>query len=139
MSTGAGGSTGSGQQGSLRVLLVEDSRILTQRLLELICDDAGVQPVGAVATEAEAIAAIAQQTPDVVVLDLRLKEGSGFGVLEYLRQQPRRPVVVVMTNYALPQYRQRARELGAEYFLDKMREFEQLPDVLRAVRAATST
>jgi hypothetical protein len=37
----------------------------------------------------------------------------------------------MLTNFALDQYRQKCRQLGAEYFFDKTTEFEKVLDVLR--------
>jgi two-component system, OmpR family, response regulator len=135
--SGPAGGRQPGPQGParpLRVLLVEDSKILAQRLLELLSQGGQVEVVAVVDTEADALEAIQAHSPDAVILDLRLRQGSGFGALERMNALARRPVVVVMTNYALPQYRRRATQLGAEYFLDKMRDFETLQDVLRAIR-----
>lgn len=120
-------------EATLRVLLVEDSPLLSERLLELLADIPGVVTLPAVATEAGAIAAIADMVPDVVVLDLRLKEGTGFGVLRVLKLLKNAPVVIVLTNYALPQYRIQAEAFGVPYFLDKARDFDQLPAVLTKI------
>jgi len=118
----------------LRVLLVEDSRLLSERLLELIAAEDGVSAVAAVATESEAVEAVRELHPDAVILDLRLREGTGFGVMRYINTLVDRPDVVVITNYALPQYRQQAHRLGARYFLDKTQEFDRLPEVLKTLR-----
>ena len=118
---------------TLKVLLVEDSPLLSDRLLELLSDIPGVVTLPAVATEAGAIAAIAELAPDVLILDLRLKEGTGFGVLRVLKLLKRAPTVVILTNYALPQYRLQAEAFGVPYFLDKARDFDQLPTVLAQI------
>lgn len=118
----------------LRVLLVEDSRLLSDRLLELISGIEGVTSVGAVVTEADAIVAVSTAHPDVVLLDLRLKEGTGFGVLRQLLPMKSPPLVVVITNYALPQYRREAEALGARHFLDKTQEFDQIPALLKSLK-----
>jgi len=117
-----------------RVLLVEDSRLLSERLLELIAAEDGVSAVGAVTTESEAIDAVRDLHPDAVILDLRLREGTGFGVMRFINTLSDKPEVVIITNYALPQYRQQAQRLGARYFLDKTQEFDRLPEVLKQLR-----
>ena len=121
---------------NLQVLLVEDSRHLSERLWELIGQTRGVQPMAVVDSESGAIAAIESAAPDVVILDLHLREGSGFGVMRHLVKQPARPVVIVLTNYALSQYRRQAEALGARYFLDKAQEFDRLPGILAELRDA---
>ncbi len=48
---------------------------------------------------------------------------------------PKRPTTIVMTNYALPQYRERARQLGVEHFLNKGKDFERLPQIVADIQA----
>jgi DNA-binding NarL/FixJ family response regulator len=68
-------------------------------------------------------------SPDVVILDLHLRTGSGFGVLRRLRG-PERPKVIVLTNFDVPAYRREAESLGADAFLDKSRDYGHLPELL---------
>ncbi len=117
-----------------RVLLVEDSVLLSERLVELISDTDGIVTIAVVATEHEAVEAIQKHRPDAIILDLRLKEGTGFGVMRFVNTLPARPQTVVITNYALPQYRKRAEALGVRYFLDKTQEFDRLPGILGELR-----
>lgn len=112
----------------LRVLLVEDSRRLAERIRELIELNEEAIVVKTVFDEESAIEAARKERIDLIVLDLQLQSGTGFGVLEQLG--PRRPPVVVLTNYALPQYEKRAHDLGVEYFLDKSRDFERLSEIV---------
>jgi len=118
----------------LRVLLVEDSQLLSDRLLELMSDIDGVAPIGAVTTESAAINSIETQHPDVILLDLHLKEGTGFGVMRHINTMAAPPAVVVITNYSLPQYRKQAEFLGARFFLDKTQEFDRIPETLELLR-----
>jgi DNA-binding NarL/FixJ family response regulator len=115
----------------MRILLVEDSRLLAQHLIEQLAAIPSVETLGVADTEQQAIASIADKHPDLVVLDLHLKQGTGFGVLAAVAKLDKRPVTIVLTNYALPQYRERANALGARYFLDKSNEFERLPVIIR--------
>jgi DNA-binding NarL/FixJ family response regulator len=112
----------------LRVLLVEDSQILAERLREALAALHGVEVVGTVDTEREAIAAIRSGSPDLLILDLQLKQGTGFGVLKSLGAV--RPAVIVLTNYALPMYQKQAKEYGVVHFLNKSRDFERLTDLI---------
>jgi len=116
--------------GTLNVLLVEDSRVLADRLIELIDQNSAVNLVGKVDTERDAIALLRCTAVDVVILDLRLKQGNGFGVLKSLPGKTPRPQVIVLTNYDLPEYRRMATQLGADFFLDKSREYHRLPEIL---------
>jgi two-component system, OmpR family, response regulator len=119
----------------LRVLLVEDSRMLQDRLRETLAGLAGVEIADAVDSEADAVEAIRKGACDAVILDLHLRRGTGFGVLrEIARHRGRAPAVVVFTNYDLPEYRRTAQSLGVRHFLDKAREYERLPTLIEELR-----
>ncbi|MFO7325825.1 MAG: response regulator [Pseudomonadota bacterium] len=117
----------------LRVLLVEDSPRIAERVRELLVQEEGVRVLETVADERSALRALTEQAVDVLILDLQLKVGTGFGVLEALGSH--RPMIIVMTNYALPQYRERARQLGVEHFLNKAMDFERLSDIMAEMRS----
>jgi len=121
----------------LRVFLVEDSAVIRERLTETISSLDHVEVIGHAETEADAIAALQAAVCDAVVLDLQLREGHGFNVLKALRgASPRRPIIVlVLSNYATPQYRGRSMEIGADYFFDKSREYDRLCEVLEELVA----
>ena len=130
--------------GSVRVLLVEDSGVLAGRISELIHRLPRVDLIGTVETEADAVERIAASTPDVLILDLHLRDGSGFGVLRALARagDAPRPKVIVLTGFDLPQYRREAETLGVDAFLNKSRDYHRLPVLLSsyaAQRSAPST
>jgi len=119
---------------TLRVLLVEDSALLAERLRESLDGLENIVVVGVVADESSAVSAAREQRADVIVLDLQLKEGTGFGVVRRLGRD--RPKIIVFTNYMLPEYRRRASALGVEYFLDKSLDYERLPQLIQELGAA---
>ena len=114
----------------LNVLLVEDSPVICGLITNIIGEVPGVRLAGSVGTEADAIAEVRDGRVDVVILDLQLRAGTGFGVLRAMRKLARRPDVVVLTNFALSTYRETALQLGATHFLDKSRDYDRLPDIL---------
>ena len=119
------------QSPSLRVLLIEDSALLAARLIELVNGLPDVESIDTVDTEADALDRISEVSPDVLILDLHLREGSGFGVLRSLALSTRpRPKIIVLTNFGLPEYRREAESFGVEAFLDKAREYFRLPSLL---------
>jgi DNA-binding NarL/FixJ family response regulator len=119
----------------LRVLLVEDSKVLTERLIEAIRQIPEVDLVGTADTEAAAIATVKRESIDVIILDLHLKQGTGFGVMRALAGSAVKPRIVVLTNYDLPEYKNAATALGATHFLDKARDYGRLGEVLREICA----
>lgn len=123
-------------QPKLRVLLVEDSSRITELLRELVETEIGAEIVYVAVDEQGAIRAVQDYDADIMVLDLQLRQGTGFGVLRALGS--RRPITIIMTSYDLPQYRAAATKLGVEYFLDKTMGLECLPGIFSKISAQRS-
>jgi len=124
----------------LRVIIVEDSAIIRARLAESLGEMPNVEIVGQVETEAEALALLKEARWDAAVLDLQLKQGTGLGVLKSLAHgaRPANTKIIVFTNYAFPQYRDRSLSFGADFFFDKSREFYRVREVLADLAAEGS-
>jgi DNA-binding NarL/FixJ family response regulator len=116
---------------ALRVVIVEDSPMIRARLTESLAEISGLEVVGAAETEPDALALLRGTAWDAAVLDLQLRRGTGLGVLKALGERPPNTTIIVFTNFAFPQYRQRSLELGADYFFDKIHEFHRVREVLR--------
>src|SRR5258706_7444146 len=97
-------------ESKLRVVIVEDSAIIRARLAESLSEIGNLTIVGQADTEAEALELLSGGGWDAVILDLQLKQGTGLGVLKKLRDEgrPTHSKVIVFTNYAFPQYRDRS-------------------------------
>jgi PAS domain S-box-containing protein len=112
------------------VLVVDDSPVVRNRVRRLLADTPGVRVVGEAEGVADAVAAIRLSRPDAVILDLRLKGGTGLEVLERVQDLAPPPRIVLLTNYDQQEYRDAARALGAVHFLDKSREFDRVAEAL---------
>jgi len=125
----------------LRVAIIEDSAIIRARLSEALAEIPNIEIVGHAETESDAIALLEGNDWDAAVLDLQLKEGTGLRVLQKLRQdgRPGSSKVIVFTNYAFPQYRDRSLMFGADFFFDKSREFHRVREVLADLASALPT
>jgi DNA-binding NarL/FixJ family response regulator len=118
----------------VKVVIVDDSAAVRERLAIMISDLPGFEVSGQAEDVQEGIRLIRELKPDVVLLDIRMREDSGFNVLKYIRNgiQPK-PLVVVITNYPYPQYQKKCLENGADYFLDKSSEFEKIVGILQTL------
>jgi DNA-binding NarL/FixJ family response regulator len=118
----------------VKVFLVEDSALIRNRLYESLDRPGRIEVVGHADTEQEATAALHAGAWDAVVLDLRLREGTGFGVLRSLAEaRPAGRKVIVYTNYAMPRLRAQCAKLGADHVLDKGTDYDRLRDLLDAM------
>jgi DNA-binding NarL/FixJ family response regulator len=114
----------------VKVLIVDDSKIVCDGLQQMLIDTADVEIVGRAHTAHEAINAISECEPEAVILDIRLPGPSGIEVLKDIRDKKLPIRVIMLTNYPYPQYRRKCEELGADYFIDKVTEIEKIPHVI---------
>lgn len=117
----------------LRVVLVDDSAPLRRRVAAMLEEVPGVGVVGQAETPAEAVEVIQATTPDVIVLDLRLRDGVGLDVLQQVRLLGCPARVLVFTNHPAEVFREVYTAAGAEAFLDKSRDSEQLVQRIEAM------
>jgi CheY-like chemotaxis protein len=123
----------------LRILLVEDSPLLRGRLENMLSQHAAFKVTGLAAAETEAIEKLDTVPYDVIVVDVELRPGSGIGVIRQARSRNKdvkdggHVWIIVLTNYDLPTVRERCMQAGADHFLDKMREIDQLIPILLGI------
>jgi DNA-binding NarL/FixJ family response regulator len=121
----------------MQVMIVDDSAIVRRRLVEMMGHVARVTLTGEAGSVAEALEKIPLLRPDVVVLDLHLPDGDGVAVLESVKRAVPAPVVVMLSNYSDDFYRTWCEAAGADFFLDKAKQFDELPGILSRVLNAT--
>jgi DNA-binding NarL/FixJ family response regulator len=116
----------------MKVFLVDDSAIVLEKLAAMISGIDGVEIAGQALNARDAIQSIVKLKPDVVILDIRLNGGgSGMDVLQRIKKETPPPIVIMLTNYPYPQYREKCHVLGADYFFDKVTEIEKIYDTFK--------
>lgn len=115
----------------MRVFITDDSKIVVERLADLLKDVSGVEVVGQAGNATDAVSSIQKTRPDAVILDLQMPGGSGLDVLKAIRQGHPRLQVLICTNFPYPQYRDECMAAGANYFLDKSADFDKIPAIFR--------
>jgi DNA-binding NarL/FixJ family response regulator len=120
----------------MRILIVDDSPVVRERLAALLAELEGVEVVGQAQDVVGAVAAIRALRPDVVTLDIRMPGGNGIEALAEVKKVQPAPIVIMLTNYPYPQYRKKCLDAGADYFLDKSTEFEQVAQILKSHQPA---
>lgn len=122
------------RQVPLKVFIADDSVLIRDRVTAMLEADA-MTVVGCAATPQDAIDSILAASPDVVVLDVQLEGGSGLQVLRAVRQAAPGIAFVMFSSNSGPAYLKRYLGEGAEAFLDKSTEFDQLTQtVAKAAR-----
>jgi two-component system, chemotaxis family, protein-glutamate methylesterase/glutaminase len=79
----------------IRVLIVDDSKIITKGISEILSQDSGIEVIGEAADGRQAIEKVAQLRPDVVTLDLNMPEMDGLTALKHIMIMQPTPVVML--------------------------------------------
>jgi len=116
----------------LRVLTVDDEMLALKRLKLLLQAIPYVEHVGEASSCGEALSEIATLSPDAVLLDIKMRDGDGFDVVEALAERPNPPAIIFIT--AFDHYAVRAFESAVADYLLKPVERERLTRALRKVR-----
>ncbi|MCU0508706.1 MAG: response regulator [Anaerolineae bacterium] len=114
----------------MRVYLVEPSALVRERLQRILSQHPSVQVLGSCDCAQDAESHLRRLRPDLVILDLTLREGDGFQLLRAINRWSCQPEVLILTNDTGAPFRQAAQRLGVRHFFDKAFEFEQAMDAL---------
>ncbi len=117
----------------IRVLIVDDHAVVRIGLRSLLGHTSGFRVVGEAATVAEAISAADQARPDVVLMDVRLPDGSGVDACREIKKSHPDIRVVMLTSYSDEEAIVGAVMAGANGYLLKQADSDQLT---RAIREA---
>jgi len=119
----------------LKVLLIDDTVMILQRLQSLLSEVKQVSRTESATSAEEALVLMDGYQPDIMVLDINMP---GMGGIEMLRtlnvKKMIKPVVIMLTNNTFAGYRDECMRLGADYFLDKSRDFLLIPSIVEKVQ-----
>jgi DNA-binding NarL/FixJ family response regulator len=118
----------------IQLLIVDDSLIIVARLFNLLADQKNISGIYYAKAYEDAELFFSKLVPDVMLLDINLSlngdSKNGIDLLRYLKKHNYSTKVVVITNEANPYYKELCVSLGADYFLDKSKDFEYIPGII---------
>jgi len=117
----------------MRVLIVDDHKVVRDGVRYMLADDPDIEIVGDVGSAAAMFEAVESEPVDVILFDIRMPEMTGLAALERLAEEYPQVKVLMMSMHDQPGYVRRAVELGAAGYLLKSAGRNE---VLVAIRAA---
>lgn len=109
---------------------MEDNATIRENLIETLKELTDVEPLGYAETEVEGVQWLTNPDHDwdLAMVDLFLRQGSGLGVVAACQNRKPGQRVIVLSNYATLDVRQRCQELGVDAIFDKSNEIDDLLD-----------
>lgn len=122
----------------IRVLLADDQPLLLRALATILGAEDDIEVVATASDGLEAIEVVSALRIDVAVLDIRMPRLDGIRAAEHLRERSQRPGIVMLTTFDDDELVRAALEAGADAFLLKDSEPDELAAAVRLVHAGQS-
>ena len=117
----------------MRILIADDSSLFRERIKDLFKSLNNVEIIGEASDGNEAIQFIEDNSPDLVLLDIRMPGLNGIEVLRNTRKKGNKIVICMLTNFPYKQYKERCISEGANYFFDKNLDINLLLEVISSI------
>lgn len=115
----------------LKVFVADDNREFSDLLVEYLEQQSDIDIVGKAYNGKETLDLIADNTPDVLLLDIIMPHLDGLGVLEQIGHMEKRPKVIMLTAFGQEDITRKAVELGASYYILKPFNMDVLVERIR--------
>jgi len=115
-----------------KILIIDDSALIVERLINLIKDLRNVE-TNVAGAWAEASILLEQFQPQIIFLDIHLPDKSGIELLNKIKTEYPEIIVIMFTNQGSDFYKTLCLELGADYFIDKSKDFELIPEIISSL------
>jgi len=110
----------------MKIVIADDSFLLRDRIKFLLKSINNQSELYEAKNGLEAIHLILEVKPDLVILDIRMPEMNGIDVLKKIRESKMPVKICILTNYSHQLYRLKCFEAGADYFLRKTEDFDDI-------------
>ncbi|ANJ08637.1 response regulator transcription factor [Streptomyces parvulus] len=127
--------TTSGNGRVIRVLIADDQQMVRQGFTVLLNTQPDIEVIGQAVDGRDAVAKVAEQAPDVVLMDIRMPELGGIEATRLITGATPEIRVLVLTTFDLDEYVYEALRAGASGFLLKDASADQLAEAVRVVAA----
>jgi len=121
-----------------RILLVDDHQMLRDGLRGILAAKPGIEVIGEAADGRTAIELARKLVPDVVVMDIGMREMNGIEATRQIKRENPAIRVIVLSTYSDPRYVLSALEAGASGYVLKLSAFDELLRAVGSVSAGKS-
>lgn len=116
-----------------KILIVDDHPLVRAGLRELVSSQPDMVVCGEAATAAEALKLVDQEQPDLVVIDLKLKQSSGIELIKQIKARYRGVKMLVSSMHEEALFAERALHAGASGYINKEEAGEKVVEAIRQI------
>jgi two-component system NarL family response regulator len=119
----------------IRVIIVDDHPVVRAGLTSMLGTQSQLQVVGTASSGEEALEIVRQDSPDVLLLDLRMPNMNGIETLLALKKTGCNAAVIILTSYETDEDIYRAVQAGAQGYLLKDTSLREMVEAIRSVHS----
>jgi len=120
----------------LKTLIVEDNATFRQSLKATLETEFPLMVIEEAEDGKEAMERVTTFRPDLIFMDIKLPGETGLDLTKRIKTHDTSIVIIILTSYDLPEYREAAQQYGADYFVSKGSSTRE--EILELVRSISS-
>jgi DNA-binding NarL/FixJ family response regulator len=117
----------------MRILLADDSDLMIERLSEMLKMYGQTVIVGSFKNGKDALDGIKVLKPDLAIIDIKMPEMNGLEIVTEIRKENKDLKIIILTFYSSNRYRELAFKAGADYFFNKVDDFDEVSMVIAGI------
>jgi DNA-binding NarL/FixJ family response regulator len=117
----------------MRILLADDSDLIIERLSEMLKMYGQTVIVGSFRNGKDALEGMKVLKPDLAILDIKMPEMNGLEIVTEIRKENKDLKIIILTFYSSDRYRDLAFKAGADYFFNKVDDFDEVSMVIAGI------
>ncbi len=119
----------------MKILIAAESPMILPRIATMIENVQDIHILFETSRIDTTLNAIQSLNPDIVLVGLRLEDGSGIEVLKEIRTMHTPPTTILLSSYSYPTLAEKSLDAGADYFINITEESEKLTTLLRELKS----
>ncbi len=119
---------------TFKTLIVEDNPIFRETILDFLGNHFPSMVLEVAEDGTTALQKIEKSVPDLILMDIKLKGENGLLITDQIKRRFPQAVIVILTSYDWPEYREAAFKFGADYFIVKgSASNEEMLNLIRSI------
>jgi len=112
------------------VLIIDSSVLIIERLINILKEIREINGIFQATDFTKTVGILQEKKTNIVLLDIQLPEKNGIDLLKHIVQFYPEIKVIVLTNLVSVYYQRLCKTLGAGFFIDKSKDFDQIPEII---------
>jgi two-component system response regulator DesR len=117
----------------VKVLLIDDSNLILERLSSALAETGDSLRVQVCAEVNQALRIAEAERPDMIVFEIHSVAGFSFGDVQAIKEKLPHTIMVMFTHFVLSRYREKAQQAGVDHFFLKSGDFERMVETVKRI------